>query len=173
MVVVGGNAINHAVAYAGLGYTFEDHNIVTRYNASSSVTIPFGKGVVTDTTTGVPATAARLPVAADSNSAAINGIVFYALNRAYQEGQRFGAVPGRDMDVWTHGEIWVVAQVAVAKDDPVFLITNDGGATSNEGDFINVASSGNYTGLAYTNAKFTSAATAAGQLVRISIGIGG
>lgn len=169
MAVVGGNAIDHAKAYAGLGVTFEVNNIVGRLNASD-VIIPFGKGVVTDTSV-TSENAARLPVVTD-NASDFNGVAFYALNRAYQDDESIGAVPKRSFDVMTMGEIWVYARTTVAKDDPVFLIVGDTGANNYHGDFINVATSGTYTGVELTDAKFTSAGSA-GDLVKIAIKIGG
>jgi hypothetical protein len=171
MPVVGGNAIDHNVAYPGLALTFEVNNKKGKLNATSAI-IPFGKGVVTDTLiTTTPAS--RLPVLADVNALAFNGVAFYELNRAYQDGETIGATVGYDFTVLSAGEIWVITQIVVAVDDPVYLITDDAGASSNEGDFINVAASGNYTGLLIPNAKFTSAAAAPGDLVKIAFTIGG
>ena len=171
MAVIGGNTINHAVAYPGMAINSEVVNKVGKLNGTTAV-IPFGKGVVTDTTV-TTAAASRLPVVTDTNALAFNGVAFYELNRAYTAAQSIGAVPDYDFDVVTIGAIWVIAQTLAAVNDPVYLITDDAGTTSNEGDFMDVATSGAYTGLLIPNAKYVIAPTAVGEIAKISFSIGG
>ena len=170
MSVIGGNAINHQAAYAGLCLTFEAHNFVGRLNASG-VTIPFGKGVVTDTSV-TDENAIRLPVSGDA-AAAFNGVTLYELNRAYADGATFGAVDGYDATVVSMGEIWVYTQETVVKDNPVYLISENLVTPSQVGDFNTSGVVGDVTAaILIPNAKFTSAG-AAGDLVKIAFTIGG
>ncbi len=164
MPVIGGNAINHGVAYAGMVADGELHNGVTKLNKGTA-NIAFGLGVVSDGDDG-----ARLPVAA-STAAQFVGIVRRELNRAYTATEVFGAVAKRDMTVETVGPIWVTARVAVAKDDPVYLVVGDGTGT-NQGQFSNVVGSAATLAVLIPNAKWVSSA-AAGALAKISLKIGG
>lgn len=164
MPVIGGNAINHGVAYAGMVADGELHNGVSKLNKGTA-NIAFGLGVVSDGDDG-----AKLPVAA-STAAQFVGIVRRELNRAYTATEVFGAVAKRDMTVETVGPIWVTARVAVAKDDPVYLVVGDGTGT-NQGQFSNVIGTGPTLAVLIPNAKWVSTA-AAGALAKISLKIGG
>ena len=130
MAVQGGNALNHGVAYAGMVADGELSNAVSKVN-KGTVNIAFGLGVVTDGDDG-----AKLPVAG-STAAQFIGIVKRELNRAYTATDVVGAVAKRDMSVETVAPVWVTARVAVAKDDPVYLVIGDGTGT-NQGQFSNV-----------------------------------
>lgn len=153
----------HEAAYAGQ-VDGQLKNVISKLNKGSAV-IPYGKGVVSDGADG-----AQLPQSS-STAAQFNGVVKYELNRAQADnaGDNAGAVAGQDFSVVTTGAIYVRAAEAVAKDDPVFLRV---GATRN-GDFANDASAGATLGVQVPNAKFLDAATNAGDLVRISLNLGG
>ena len=113
---------------------------------------------------------AKLPVAA-STAANFIGVVKRELNRAYTATDVFGAVAKRDMTVETMASIWVTARVAVAKDDPVYLVVGDGTGT-NQGQFSNVIGAAATLAVLIPGAKWVSTA-GAGALAKISLNIGG
>jgi len=163
MVVQTSYSIGHAEAYAGMLVDQQLHNTVSRLN-ESGVIIDWGKGVVTDSENS-----AELP-GSGSTAAEFNGVAMRELNRAYTDVQTTGgAVDGQDFTVITQGVVWVKAATIVAKDDPVFLRV---GAT-NTGDFANVAGASATLSVAITGAKFLRTAAAIGDLVPISLGLGG
>jgi len=164
MPVQGGNAINHGVAYAGMIADGQLYNGVSKLNKGTA-NIAFGLGVVTDGDDG-----AKLPVAA-STAAQFVGVVVRELNRAYAATDVVGAVAKRDMTVETVSNIWVTARVAVAKDDPVYLVVGDGTGT-NQGQFSNVIGAAATLAVLLPNAKWVSSA-GAGALAKISLRIGG
>lgn len=149
----------HGAAYAGMLADQQLYNTVSKLNKSTTVTIPFGRGVVTDGDDG-----AKLPVSG-STAAQFVGITMRELTRAYREGDVFGAVPIRDFAVITQGVVWVPAAVTVAKDDPVYMVLADG-------TFSNVIGTGATLAVLVNNAKWVSSA-ATGVLAKISLGIGG
>lgn len=158
--------INHNKAYAGLAVTFEPNSLFSKLN-KGTVTIPYGKGVVSDGENG-----AKLPVIGTTDPLTFNGVLFRELNRVAVDGGNGGAVPGRDATVLSHGVIWVYARATVVKDNPVYLITSDTSDPAYVGDFDNVVSAGDRTTLAISGAKFMTGG-ATGDLVKISLGIGG
>lgn len=164
MPVQGGNAINHGVAYAGMVADGELSNAVSKLNKGTA-NIAYGLGVVTDGDDG-----AKLPVAG-STAAQFIGVVKRELNRAYTASDVFGAVAKRDMSVETVAPIWVTARVAVAKDDPVYLVIGDG-TGANQGQFSNVVGAAATLAVLIPNAKWVSSA-GAGALAKISLKIGG
>ena len=165
MPVIGGNAINHGVAYAGMVSTgFQLNNGVSKLN-KGTVNLAFGLGVVTDGDDG-----AKLPVST-STAANFIGVIKRELNRAYTATDVVGAVAKRDMTVVTSGEIWVTARVAVAKDDPVWVVIGDGTGT-NQGQFSNVVGAAATLAVQVPDAKWTSSA-GAGALAKITLNIGG
>lgn len=151
----------HNPAYAGMLADLQLCNKVSKLNTSENP-IAYGKGVVSSSEVG-----AELPVST-STSADFCGVVMYELNRAHRDGVVNGAVPNYEFTSITFGVVWVIAASAVAKDDPVFLRV---GATQS-GDFSNSAGAGATASVQIPNAKFLSDA-AAGQLVKISLGLGG
>ncbi|WP_457967634.1 hypothetical protein M1D68_15940 [Pseudomonas sp. R4-84] len=164
MPVLGGNAINHGVAYAGMVADGELSNAVSKVNKGTS-NIRFGLGVVSDGDDG-----AKLPDAASTADQFI-GVVKRELNRAYATNEVFGAVAKRDMSVETVAPIWVHARVAVTKDDPVYLVVGDGTGT-NQGQFSNEVGAAATLAVLIPNAKWVSTA-GAGVLAKISLKIGG
>lgn len=160
MAVIGGNTIDHGKAYAGMVADGELVNAVSRLN-KGTVSIPFGKGVVTDGEDG-----AKLPLPA-STAAQFNGVVKYELNRAHRDGS-FGGIPGYDMTVVTTGAVWVKVLDTVAKDAPVYLRVGATGA----GDFSGIVGAADTLGVLIPNAKFTSGGVAGG-LAKIALTIGG
>ena len=160
MAVLGGNAIDHGVAYAGQVTSLQLCNAVSKLNKGTAG-IAYGKGVVTDGEDG-----AKLPVPA-STAEQFNGVVKYELNRA-RTATESGAVAKYDMTVVTHGEIWVKVLDTVAKDAPVYLRVGATGA----GDFSGIVGATDTLGVLLPDVKFTSGG-GAGDLVKISIGLGG
>jgi hypothetical protein len=149
-------SLTHGAAYPGMLADQQLSNVVSRLNKSATVTIPFGRGVVSDGDDG-----AKLPTGT-STAAQFVGITQRELTRAYREGDVFGAVPNRDFAVITQGVVYVVPVVAVVKDDPVYIVLADG-------TFTDVAGAG---AVLIPNAKWVSSA-AAGVLAKISLGLGG
>lgn len=164
MSVQGGNAINHGVAYAGMTADGQLKNGVSKLN-KGTVNIAFGLGVVSDGDDG-----AKLPTST-STAANFVGIVKRELNRAYTVADIVGAVAKYDMTVENVGPIWVTARVAVAKDDPVYMVIGDGTGT-NQGQFSNVVGAASTLAVLIPNAKWVSSA-ASGALAKISLVIGG
>lgn len=160
MAVLGGNAIEHGVAYAGQVADLQLRNKVSKLNQTGA-SIAYGKGLVTE-----DEQSAQLPVP-ESTAAEFNGVLVYELNRARQDGET-GAPTGYDMTLLTEGVIWVTVLDTVAKDAPVYLRV---GATD-AGDFSGVEGSDDTLGVLLPNAKFLTAGDA-GDLVKISLGLGG
>lgn len=160
MPVLGGNAIEHGQAYAGMVTSLQLTNAVSKLNTGAA-SIAYGKGVVSDGEQG-----AVLPTAT-STAGEFVGIVKYELNRARQDGET-GAPVDRDMTVVTAGEVWVKVLDTVAKDDPVYLRV---GATDT-GDFSGIVGADATLGVLIPGAKFTSGGDA-GDLVKVSLVIGG
>lgn len=147
-------------ALPGMKADMQDYNTVSKLNKGTAV-IPFGRAVFTDGDDGM-----KLPVAG-STAAQFIGITMRELTRAYTDVQiagagGIGAVPKYDNSVMTEGVIWVAPAVAVAKDDPVYVLKADGRLT-------NVVGTDN---LLIPNAKFVSSA-ASGALAKVSLVIGG
>ena len=145
-------------AFEGMKADMEAYNTVSKLNKGTTV-IPFGRAVFTDGDDGMvlPATGAT------ANE--FIGITMRELTRAYTTAQAtpaIGAVPDYDSTVFTMGVIWVRPAVAVAKDDPVYVVLADG-------TLSNVAGT---TNVQIPNAKFVSTA-AAGSLAKVSLVVGG
>ena len=154
-------AIDHAEAYAGMKADQQINNTVSKLNKSGA-TIVFGKAVATDTEGS-----SRL-VATGDTTLDFNGVVMRELNRAYADGDVFGAPDDKDMTVITHGVVWVVAAEAVAVDEQAFMRV---GATS-QGDWSNAAGAALTESISIVGAKFITAG-AQGDLVKLSLGLGG
>ena len=160
MSVQGGNTIDHIMAYAGMVADMQLVNGVSKLN-KGTVGIAYGKGVVTDGEDG-----AKLPESG-STAAQFVGVVKYELNRA-RTSTETGATAKYDMTVVTKGVIWVTVLDTVAKDAPVYVRVGSTGT----GDFSGVVGAGVTLGVLVANAKFLTGGTA-GQLVKISLGLGG
>lgn len=170
MPVIGGGQINHNPYYAGQLISFLPNGIQTRLNASG-VNIPYGKGVVTDTSI-TDQNAIILPTSS-STYAQFNGVLMYELDRAYADNSVFGAVDQYSCDVVSMGTIVVLTQEAVTKDDPVYLITENLVTPSQVGDFNTTGVVGDVTAaVQIANAKFITSGSA-GDLVQIALTIGG
>ena len=161
MAVSGGATIDHGLAYAGMVADAQRYNGVSKLNLSTTVYIPYGAGVVTDTEQG-----AKLPVAG-STAAQFVGVNKYELNRARVDGAT-GALPLYDMTIITQGVIYVTVLDTVVKDAPVYLRV---GATGNS-QFSGIVGTGATLGVLIAGAKFITGGTA-GNLVKISLGLGG
>lgn len=156
-------ATEHGAAYAGMIADLQLSNVVSKLNAEASATIPYGKGVVRSGEGG-----AILPVPA-SVAANFVGVAVRELNRAYADGDTFGAPVDRDFSVMTSGVIWVkAASDSVVAGEAVYLRV---GAT-NPGDFANAAGSSGTLSVAIPGAKFLTGGDT-GDLVKISLNIGG
>lgn len=146
-------------ALPGMRADMEAWNAVSKVNKSGAV-IPFGRAVFSDGDEGM-----RL-AAAGTTATQFIGVTLRELTRAYTDAEitaGIGAVPNRDAAVFTMGALWVIAPVAIKKDDPVYVVL----AT---GQFTNVADGAN--NILIPNAKFVSTA-AAGALVKLSLVAGG
>lgn len=151
----------HGAAYAGMVMTMQPHNTVSRLNKGAAV-IPYGSAVFTDGENG-----AKLPTGADAVET-FNGVVMYEINRAQADGDVGGGVPGYDMTVVTHGDVWVNVLDTVAKDAPVYARIGSTGA----GEFSGIVGTGVTLGVLIPGAKFLTGGDA-GDLVKISLGLGG
>lgn len=162
MPVLGGNALEHGKAYAGLLADDQTKNLTSGLNSGTTV-IPFGAGVVRGAAAGEVTRATAASVAAD-----FVGVAVYELNRAYEDGATFGAPQDMDATILTMGVIWVTAGGDVTVGAPAFM---GAGAnvinrwTAEEGAAATLA-------VAIPNAKFLDAG-AAGSLVRLSLVVGG
>lgn len=165
MPVIGGNTLDHGEAYEGMPADGQTYNHVSKLNGTAAA-IAYGRGVVSDAVD--PETSAMLP-GPTSTPGKFVGVVVRELNRAYMDNQFFGAPMDRDMTVRTMGPVWVRALVAVAVDDPVYLVNGEG---ANQGRFTNAAGTGATAGILIPNAKWTKAAEA-GALAKISLVVGG
>ena len=154
-------SIDHAEAYAGMKADQQAYNTVSKVNKGAT-NIPFGKAIVSDGEDG-----GKIAVGA-SVAADFNGVAMRELNRAIADGDSLGAVPDRDFSVLTHGVIWVTVLDTVAKDAPVYMRV---GATG-IGDFSGIVGTGVTLGVLLPNVKFLTGGDA-GDLVKISIGVGG
>lgn len=154
-------SIDHNEAYAGMKADQQAYNTVSKVN-KGAVNIPFGKAIVTDGENG-----GKIAVGA-SVAADFNGVAMRELNRAIADGDSLGAVPDRDFSVLTHGVIWVTVLDTVAKDAPVYMRV---GATG-IGDFSGIVGTGVTLGVLLPDVKFITGGDA-GELVKISIGVGG
>ena len=156
-------ATEHASAYAGQIADMQLANVVSKLNAEASDTIPYGKGVVRSGEGG-----AILPTSG-SVAADIIGVAVREMNRAYEDGDTFGAPVDRDLSVMTAGAIWVkAAEDGIVAGQPAFLRV---GAT-NTGDFANDVGSAGTLSVAISGAKFLTGGNT-GELVLLSLAIGG
>lgn len=151
----------HGKYYKGMLPDAQLSNAISKLNKGTQ-TIEYGVGVFSDGDDG-----AKLGEAGASAGNFV-GFVMRELNQAYRESDTFGVPANNDMSVVTFGTIVVKAVVNVSKDDPVFVRV---GATDT-GDCSNVAGTGATEAVAVPNAKFTQS-VAAGELVVISLGLGG
>jgi len=158
-----GYGLNHGNAFAGMVADDQVSNIVTKTNITAA-TVPYGKGVVRDTTTNTETGIGT--IATTTTAAMFVGVAVRELNRAYNTGDVFGAVPGKDFSVLTAGTIWVTVRETVAPGDPACMIIN----ATYPGDFKKTA--GANDAVAITGAKFLTGATS-GNLAKLSLVVGG
>lgn len=163
MPVIGGNAIEHGKAYAGM---VADYQLINKVSGLvEDATIPFGYAAVR----GTAANTVTLPTST-SVLADFVGVAMYELNRAYTDTETVGAPLGRDGSFITAGVVYVAPLVDVVPGDPVFF----GVGADVAGRFTNVVGTGATLAVAITGAKFLDTAVASsGQLSRISLVIGG
>lgn len=153
----------HGAAYAGMIADMQLKNAVSKLNAEASTTIAYGKGVVRSGEDG-----AILPIPA-SVAADFVGVAIRELNRAYEDGDTFGAPVDRDFSALTSGVIWVTAASdGIVAGEAAYLRV---GAT-NPGDFANAVGASGTLSVAIPGAKFLTGGDT-GDLVKISLNIGG
>ena len=151
----------HNEAYAGMVADQQLLNTVSKVN-TDTVNIPYGKAVVRDGEAG-----GKLPTSG-SVAADFVGVAMYELNRAYADGDTFGAVTDNDMTVVTSGVVWVKsASDNVTVGQAAFYRV---GAT-NTGDFANAAGSAGTASVAVSGKFLTAGDT--GDLVKLSLVVGG
>ena len=155
--------LNHGNAFAGMVADDQVSNVVTKTNITAT-TVPYGKGVVRDTTTNTETGIGT--IATTTTAAMFVGVAVRELNRAYNTGDTFGAVPAKDFSVLTAGTIWVTVRETVVPGDAACLIIN----ATNPGDFKKTA--GANDAVAITGAKFLTGATT-GNLAKLSLVVGG
>ena len=102
MAVQTSYSVYHAAKYAGAVNSVNPYATESKLN-TDTVNIPFGYGVIADGETGM-----ILPSTGDT-AADFVGVSMRELNRAYADGETFGAPVGRDGTVVTHGRVAVVA----------------------------------------------------------------
>ena len=158
-----GYGLNHGNAFAGMVADDQVSNVVTKTNITAT-TVPYGKGVVRDTTTNTETGIGT--IATTTTAAMFVGVAVRELNRAYNTGDTFGAVPTKDFSVLTAGTIWVTVRETVVPGDAACLIIN----ATNPGDFKKTA--GANDAVAITGAKFLTGATT-GNLAKLSLVVGG
>lgn len=154
MTVQTSYSFEHAVAYQGQIADLQLCNTVSKLNKSGA-TIPFGYAVIHDGDD-----AAKIAGAVFTGSAVV-GIVARELNRAYADGDTFGAPDDRDMTVVTSGVIWATT---------VDSATIGGNVYADQDGTIRATAGA--TGIQIPGAKFASSA-GAGELVKVSLNIGG
>ena len=118
------------------------------------------RDTTTNTETGIGT------IATTTTAAMFVGVAVRELNRAYNTGDTFGAVPAKDFSVLTAGTIWVTVRETVVPGDAACLIIN----ATNPGDFKKTA--GANDAVAITGAKFLTGATT-GNLAKLSLVVGG
>lgn len=166
MPVQGGNTINHNTAYAGMIADGQLSNRVSKLNKTDAL-IKAGLGLFSDGDD-----AAKLPEATSAEDTFV-GFVVREIDRTISITGDGADNIKRDMTILTVGTMWVEASVAVAKDDPVFVIVGDGTANNASlGKVSNVVGAGATTAIEISGAKFISSADA-GKLAKISLKIGG
>lgn len=161
MPVIGGNAIDHGKAYAGMVADGQLKNRVS--GLVTGANIPFGYAAVRGANEGEVVA----PTAA-STSADFVGVAVYELNRAYTEGEVFGAPVDRDATLMTMGVIWVEAATNVAIGESAFM----GVGATVAGKWANAAGTGDTAAVEISGTKFLSAGQA-GELVKLSVVVGG
>lgn len=145
MSVQNSYSVYHNEKYAGQVINLIDS--VSRYNGTGAA-IPFGYAVVSD-----GAGKAKLPTATDT-ALTFDGIAMREVNRAYAEGDSFGAVDGQGFTVITAaGKVAVVAGATVALNDAVYF----GVGADVAGKFTNEAGSDATAAVLISQAKFLEA----------------
>lgn len=153
--------LNHDAAFTGMVADGQVANIVSKIN-DDTATVAYGKGVVRSGEKGFKA-------ATDSSTEKdFVGVLVRELNRAYADGEAFGAPVDRPASVLTAGVIWVTVAEDVVVGDAAFLRV---GATQT-GDFARSAGEDATLSVAITGAKFLTAAKAGG-LAKLSMVVGG
>lgn len=153
--------LNHDAAFTGMVADGQVANIVSKIN-DDTATVAYGKGVVRSGEKGFKA------ATAGSTEKDFVGVLVRELNRAYADGEAFGAPVDRPASVLTAGVIWVTVAEDVVVGDAAFLRV---GATQT-GDFAKSAGEDATPSVAITGAKFLTAAKAGG-LAKLSMVVGG
>lgn len=153
--------INHAKGVPGMVADGEVNNTISKVNKSTA-TIPYGRFVARAGDDGMK------PLAADTTSADLLGVLRYEVNRA-QTGDVAGCPVDRDGSVLTMGAVYVETIAAVTAGAPVYAVVaqnaNTGKAAAAEGAAETLA-------VAVPGATFAESG-AAGTLVKVSLKVGG
>lgn len=134
-------------AIAGAQATMVPATLISR-NVETAAGIGFGKAVAQGAT-------AKGCKAFATGDTAVVGITL--LDRSAHIGDLFAK--GESARVMTKGDIWVVASVAVAAGDPVYVVPATGAFTKAATDNVLIA-----------NARWDTSTTAAGQLAVVRLG---
>lgn len=153
--------LNHDAAFTGMVADGQVANIVSKIN-DDTATVAYGKGVVRSGEKGFKA------ATASSTGEDFVGVLVRELNRAYADGEAFGAPVDRPASVLTAGVIWVTVAEDVVVGDAAFLRV---GATKT-GDFAKSVGGDATLSVAIPGAKFLTTA-ASGGLAKLSMVVGG
>lgn len=151
--------INHQPAFVGQVADIEIANTISKLNKGSTV-LEAGVAVQSDGADGAKAM---------SSGAKFMGVVVREMNHTTPDNGTIGIQAHKTGTVMTMGSIWVKAGEAVAYGDPVFA----GVGTDVAGMFTKAAGASGTLAVEVKNATFVGSASKKGDLVRISITIGG
>lgn len=143
--------VYHDEKYAGAVNAINPYSTVSRLNGTGD-SIPFGYGVVTDSTVE---NGAKLPAAIDT-ALTFTGVAMRELNRSFADNETFGAVDDQDFTVVQDGRVAVVLGGTVTKDAQLYL----GVGADVAGTFTASAGTGDTLAVLITNAKFEEAGDA-------------
>lgn len=152
----------HQAGFAGQVGDLQVGNNVSKVNTTDDV-IPAGAAVVRDGQDGVK------PFASTNTAADFLGVVVRTYNDVTLQGKEIGINPDRTGTVRTMGTIWVVAGEAIDAGDSAYI----GTGTDVVGKFMKQAGSSTTLAVALTGCKYLTSAAKAGELVLLSMNIGG
>lgn len=135
--------------YAGMIATTEPHHITSMVVGAASAAIPFGRGVIYAT--------AEDTVALPSALGKFAGIAVASRVLPFQNNETYLAYD--QINLMKVGSIWVIALVAVAQGDAVYMTPT--------GTFTNVATSNQLI----ENAEWATVTSTTNQLARLRLGV--
>lgn len=152
----------HQAGFAGQVGDLQTGNNVSKVNTTENV-LPAGTAVVRDGQDGVK------PFAGTNTAADFLGVVVRTYNDVTLQGKEIGINPQRTGSVRTMGTIWVVAGEAITAGDAAYI----GTGTDVVGKFMKQAGSTTTLAVALTGCKYLTDAAKAGDVVLLSMNIGG